>query len=123
MPAERIIIKPTRGEVYLVNFDPTIGTEIGKTRPALIIQNDLANERSPITIVAAITSKFDDRLFPTEVQIEPPEGGLKTTSVILLNQVLSIDRQRLAKRIGIVSPDTLTRIDRAIQISLGLVDL
>ena len=74
MPAERIIIKPIRGEVYLVNFDPTIGTEIGKTRPALIIQNDLANDRSPITIVAAITSKFDDRLFPTEVQIEPPEG-------------------------------------------------
>ena len=121
MPAA--IIKPVRGEVYLVNFDPTIGTEIAKTRPALVIQNDVANEHSPITIVAAITSKFDDRLFPTEVQIEPPEGGLKTTSVVLLNQVRSIDRQRLARRLGVVSPDTLTRVDRAIQISLGLVDL
>jgi mRNA interferase MazF len=131
MPA--IIIKPVRGEVYLVNFDPTIGTEIAKTRPALVTQNDIANEHSPITIVAAITSKFDERLFPTEVQIEPPEGGLKTTSVVLLNQVRSIDRQRLSRRLGVVSPDTLTRVDRAIQntltrvdraiqISLGLVD-
>lgn len=110
------IIKPVRGDIYLVNFDPTIGTEISKTRPALVIQNDIANEHSPITIVAAITSKFDDRLFPTEVQIEPPEGGLKTISVILLNQVRSIDKQRLARRLGVVSPDTLSKVDRAIQL-------
>ena len=111
MPAT--IIKPVRGEIYLVNFDPTIGTEIAKTRPALVIQNDVANEHSPIIIVAAITSKFDDRLFPTEVQIEPPEGSLNTTSVILLNQVRSIDRQRLARRLGVVSSETLTKVDRA----------
>jgi mRNA interferase MazF len=86
------IIQPLRGEIYLVNFDPTIGAEISKTRPALIVQNNIANQRSPIIIIAAITSKFDDRLYPTEVLIEPPEGGLKTNSVILLNQtVQSID--------------------------------
>lgn len=60
MTAQRII-QPIRGEIYLVNFDPTIGSEINKTRSALIIQNDIANENSPVTIIAAITSKFDDR--------------------------------------------------------------
>jgi mRNA interferase MazF len=117
------IIQPLRGEIYLVNFDPTIGAEISKTRPALIVQNNIANQRSPIIIIAAITSKFDDRLYPTEVLIEPPEGGLKTTSVILLNQIRSIDRQRLSKRIGAIGSEKLNEVDRAIQISLGLMDL
>jgi len=86
------IISPVRGEVYLVNFDPTLGSEIKKTRPALIIQNDIANEHSPITIVAAITSKFDNTLYPTEVEISAGEGDLKQNSVVLLNQIRSIDR-------------------------------
>jgi mRNA interferase MazF len=117
------IIQPIRGEIYLVNFDPTIGSEISKTRPALIIQNNIANRSSPIIIIAAITSKFDDRLYPTEVLIEPPEGGLKTISVILLNQIRSIDRQRLIRRIGAIGSEKLNEVDRAIQISLGLIDL
>jgi mRNA interferase MazF len=117
------IIQLIRGEVYLVNFDPTIGSEISKTRPALIVQNDIANEHSPITIIAAITSKFDDRLYPTEVQIEPPEGGIKASSVILLNQIRSIDRQRLIKRLGVISPEKLNEVNRAIEISFGLVNL
>ena len=122
MTAQRII-QPIRGEIYLVNFDPTIGSEINKTRPALIIQNDLANENSPVTIIAAITSKFDDRLYPTEVRIDPPEGGLKTISVVLLNQSRTIDRQRLIRRIGAIGSGELNEVDRAIQISLGLMDL
>lgn len=122
MTAQRII-QPIRGEIYLVNFDPTIGSEINKTRPALIIQNDLANENSPVTIIAAITSKFDDRLYPTEVRIDPPEGGLKTISVVLLNQIRTIDRQRLIRRIGAIGSGELNEVDRAIQISLGLMDL
>jgi mRNA interferase MazF len=117
------IIQPLRGEIYLVNFDPTIGAEISKTRPALIVQNNIANQRSPIIIIAAITSEFDDRLYPTEVLIEPPEGGLKTNSVILLNQIRSIDKQRLSKRIGAISSAKLNEVDRAIQISFGLIDL
>ncbi len=122
MTAQRTI-QPIRGEIYLVNFDPTIGSEISKTRPALVIQNNIANESSPITIIAAITSKFDDRLYPTEVLIEPPEGGLKTTSVILLNQIRSIDRQRLIKRLGVISVEKLNEVDQATQISFGLVNL
>ena len=111
-----------RGEIYLVNFDPTIGSEIQKTRPALIIQNDVSNEHSPITIVAAITSKYDDKLYPTEVLIAKNDGGLKQDSVVLLNQIRSIDKQRLVKKIGIISNVTLKKIDTAIKISLGLIE-
>ena len=110
-----------RGEVYLVNFDPTIGSEIRKTRPALIIQNDIANEHSPVTIVAAITSKFDDNLYPTEVEISAGEGGLKQDSVVLLNQIRSIDGQRLIKKLGKVNDLTLRKVDLSIKISLGLI--
>ena len=117
------IIAPVRGEVYLVNFDPTVGSEIRKTRPALIIQNDIANEHSPVTIVAAITSKFDETLYPTEVEIVAGEAGLKKNSVVLLNQIRSIDCQRLTKKIGKVEVSTLKKIDFAVKISLGLIEL
>lgn len=114
---------PTRGEVYLVNFDPTIGSEIRKTRPAMIIQNDIANEHSPITIVAAITSKFDDTFYPTEILISAGEAGLKQDSVVLLNQIRSIDKRRLAKKMGKTRETTLKKVDAAIKISLGLIEI
>jgi mRNA interferase MazF len=114
---------PRRGEIYLVNFDPTIGAEIKKTRPALIVQNDTSNRHSPITIVAAITSKFDDELYPTEVFIEAPVGGLTADSVVLLNQIRSIDRKRLVKRLGAVKPETMDEVDQALRISLSLIEL
>jgi mRNA interferase MazF len=110
-----------RGDVFLVSFDPTLGAEIRKTRPALVLQNDVANVHSPITIVAAITSKFELPLYPTEVLILAPEGGLSLDSVVLLNQVRSIDRLRLVRRLGRLKSDTLAKVDRAIQISFGLV--
>src|SRR5215510_6424485 len=117
------IPRPKRGEVYLVSFDPTLSAEIQKTRPALIVQNDIANRHSPITIVAAITSQFDEPLYPTEVLITPPEGGLTMPSVVLLNQIRSIDRRRLVRRLGRVTAGTLERVNRAIQLSLGLIEL
>lgn len=83
---------PKRGEVWLVSFDPTIGAEIKKTRPAIVLQNDIANRASPITVVAAITSQLEERMYPTEVLIEAPEAGLTVDSVALLNQIRSIDR-------------------------------
>jgi len=106
-----------------VNFDPTIGAEIQKTRPALIVQNDIANRHSPITIVAAISSQFDATLYPTEVLIQPPEGGLSIPSVVLLNQIRSIDKRRLVRRLGILAPTTMERVNRAILISLGVVEI
>lgn len=113
---------PKRGDIYLVNFDLTLGSEIRKTRPALILQNDIANSHSPITIVAAISSQFDETLYPTEVLIEPPEGGLNANSVVLLNQIRSIDKQRLIKRLGTVTAQTIQQINQALQVSLGLID-
>ena len=117
------LVRPRRGEVYLVNFDPTLGAEIQKTRPALIVQNDVANRHSAITIVAAITSQFDQPLYPTEVLIRPPEGGLKTDSVALLNQIRSIDKQRLVRRLGTLKPESMDRVDHAILISMGLIKI
>ena len=114
---------PKRGELYLVNFEPTVGAEIRKTRPALVLQNDIANRHSPITIVAAVTSKFDETLYPTEVLVTAPEGGLSVDSVVLLNQIRSIDRRRLVRRLGAIRGTTMERVERSLQISLGLLKL
>ncbi|MGA7937034.1 MAG: type II toxin-antitoxin system PemK/MazF family toxin, partial [Kovacikia sp.] len=97
MAAKRKVAQPQRGEIYLVSFDPTVEAEIQKTRPALVLQNNVANEHSPITIVAAITLQFEDPLYPTELLVQPPEGGLAVDSVVLLNQIRSIDKQRLVR--------------------------
>lgn len=134
------ITYPKRGEIYLVNFDPTVGAEIKKKRPALILQHNIANQYSPITIVAAISSQFDKKLYPTEVFIKKlsapshkagkqggpasgGEGGLKVDSVVLLNQIRSIDKRRLIKRLGTLKEETMFKINNAIQISLGLVKI
>lgn len=117
------VVAPRRGQVYLVNLDPTLGAEIQKTRPALVVQNDIANRHSPVTIVAAITSRFEEPLYPTEVLVRPPEGGLRTTSVVLLNQIRSIDKSRLVRSLGSLKPGTMARVDRALILSLGLVQL
>ena len=113
-------VTPKRGQVYLVSFDPTIGSEIRKTRPALVLQNDIANRYSSITIVAAITSKTDEKLYPTEVRIPGGEGGLSSDSVVLLNQIRSIDKKRLMKHLGIVKDETMQYVEQALQVSLGL---
>jgi len=123
MASSRKITFPLRGDIWLVSFDPTRGAEIRKTRPALILQNDIANRASPITIVAAITSRFDTKLYPTEVFIRTREGGLSTDSVVLLNQIRSIDRARLIRRLGHLRPETMANIDRALMVSVGLVSL
>ena len=117
------VTRPKRGEVYLVSFDPTVGSEIRKTRPALVLQNDISNRFSPITIVAAISSKFRDPPYPTDVLLRPPEGGLDLPSAVLLNQIRSIDKRRLLRHLGVARPTTMERVDRALSISLGLVDL
>jgi mRNA interferase MazF len=111
---------PRRGDIYLVNFDPTVGHEIQKTRPALIVQNDIGNRFSPITIVAAITSKFNELPYPTEVILEPDQSGLSLRSSVLLNQIRSVDRRRLGKRLGRASAAIMRAVDQALQISLGL---
>lgn len=112
---------PRRGEIYLVAFDPTVGHEIQKTRPAVIIQNNISNQYSPITIVAAISSQFGDPPHPREVLI-PSKCGLAKPSAVILNQVRSVDRKRLIKRLGAVDAATMRKVDEALLISLGLID-
>jgi len=100
-----------------------VGAEIKKTRPALIIQNDLANRWSPVTIVAAITSRPGTPAYPADVPVDPPEGNLIVPSMVLLNQVRTIDRRRLVKRLGRLRPGTMKLVNRALQVSLGLAGL
>ena len=122
-PEKKEIAFPRRGEIYLVGFDPTVGHEIQKTRPAVVIQNDISNQYSPITIVAAISSQFSDPPFPREVVIEPEESGLPKRSAVIVNQIRSVDRRRLQKKLGRLSRQSMGRVDEAIKISLGLVAL
>jgi mRNA interferase MazF len=112
-----------RGDVFLVSFDPSLGHEIQKTRPAVVIQNDISNRYSPITIVAAISSSFSDPPHPREVIIEPGKSGLTKRSAVTLNQIRSVDRQRLVKKLGHLDSTTLRRVDEALKISLGLIEI
>ena len=121
-PEKKEIAFPRRGEIYLVQFDPTVGHEIQKTRPAVVIQNDISNQHSPITVVAAISSQFSDPPFPREAVIEPEESGLPKRSAVIVNQIRSVDRQRLQKRLGRLSGPSMERVDEAIRISLGLIE-
>ncbi len=115
---------PRRGEVCLVEFDPARGSEIKNTLPAVVLQNDVANRHSPITIIAAITSKFDqDRLYPTEVFVSQGEGGMSRDGVVLLNQIHSFDKQRLKRKMGRLGAETMKEIDRALLISFGLMEI
>ena len=121
-PEKKKIAFPCRGEIHLVGFDPTVGREIQKTRPAVVIQNDVSNQYSPITIVAAVSSQFSDPPFPREVVIEPEESGLPKRSAVIVNQIRSVDRLRLQKRLGRLSRPSMERVDEAIKISLGLIE-
>jgi mRNA interferase MazF len=113
----------SRGDVYIVELDPTHGSEIKKARPAVIIQNDVDNRYSPITVIAPITSKFDTKLYPTEVLVKPPEGGLRTESVVLLNQLRAIDKSRLGRRLGALKPATMALVNDGLAIVLALIDI
>src|SRR5439155_20175549 len=111
-------------EIYLTALDPTIGREIQKTRPALVIQNDVSNRLSQITIVAPITSTVRFPLNPVHVLLAADQStGLSVTSVALLNQIRAVDRKRLIRRLGAVDVETMDKVDEAISISLGLVKL
>jgi len=109
-----------RGDIVLVDLDPTKGSEQGKTRPALVIQNDIGNKYSPTTIVAPLTSSYG-KVYPVNVEIKAGEAGLKKDSVVLLNQIVTVDiKARIMKKVGKLSEDKMREVDKAIEISLGL---
>ena len=112
-----------RGDIWLVNLDPTIGHEIKKSRPAVIIQNDLGNKYSPITIIAPITSQNIEKIYPIEVFLAKKGSGLEKDSKVLLNQIRAVDKKRLIKKLGNIDYETMAKVDNSIKISLGLVKI
>jgi len=109
---------PKRDEVWLVNFNPVRGSEQKGIRPALIIQNDIGNEVSPITIVAAISSSI--RIYPVNVKITAKESGLDKDSIVKLNQIRTVDKSRLIRKLGRLTPKKMEEVNAALMLSLGL---
>ena len=109
-----------RGDLVLVNLDPVIGSEQGKTRPVLVVQNDTGNKLSPTTIIAPVTSKIFSKQFPTNVEIDNSNSPLKQKSTILLNQIRTIDKSRIIKNYGRISSKKLKEVNEAVIVSLGL---
>ena len=113
-------MKIKRGEIFLANLEPTKGSEQGGIRPCLIIQNDISNKHSPVTIIAAITSKIFEKEYSTNIFISKDESGLDKNSTIMLNQIRTIDNSRLIKRTGSLDNFTMKKVDKALKISLAL---
>ena len=109
---------PRRGEVWLVNWNPGRGSEQQRQRPALVIQNDIGNEKAATTIVAAISSSV--RLYPMNVKIDPPEGGLQHPSIVKTSQILTVDKSRMETKLGHLGKSTMVEVDRAVKLSLAL---
>jgi len=109
-----------RGEIFLVNLEPVKGSEQGGIRPCLIVQNNKGNLYSPLTIIAPITSKQFTKEYPTNVFIPKQESKLNKDSTILLNQIKTIDKQRLIKTIGSLDNFTMQKVDMALKISLDI---
>lgn len=110
---------PRRGEIWLVEFDPSVGTEIRKTRPALVISNDIANRRSPKVTLLPITSTI--REMPIVVILEPDEAnGLDRTSLVRVPDVTTFDKMRMKKKLGIIKQDQLREVGRKLRLHLGL---
>lgn len=112
-----------RGDIYFADLNPVVGSEQGGQRPVLVIQNNIGNEYSPTIIVAAITSKIDKAKLPTHVEIEASKYGLDKNSVVLLEQIRTIDKRRLVAKLAHVERELLEKVDEALKISLGLWDL
>ncbi|MBS4786381.1 MAG: type II toxin-antitoxin system PemK/MazF family toxin [Clostridiales bacterium] len=109
-----------RGEIYYADLSPVVGSEQGGVRPVLIVQNDVGNKYSPTVIAAAITSRQEKSKLPTHIEL-PSEGcGLTRDSVVLLEQIRTIDKRRLGERMGSLDTDAMSRIDQALSVSFGL---
>lgn len=109
-----------RGELYYADLSPVVGSEQGGIRPVLVIQNDVGNKFSPTVIVAAVTSQLNKSKLPTHLELSASAYGLSKDSVVLLEQLRTIDKRRLKERVGCLDHRFMDRIDRALQISLGL---
>ncbi|MBR1968530.1 MAG: type II toxin-antitoxin system PemK/MazF family toxin [Clostridia bacterium] len=108
-----------RGELYYADLSPVVGSEQGGVRPILIVQNDTGNKYSPTVIAAAVTSQINKAKLPTHIELNAHEFGLSKDSVILLEQIRTLDKRRLKERIGELSEKTMRKVNVALLISLG----
>ena len=109
-----------RGEIYYADLSPVIGSEQGGTRPVLIVQNDVGNKFSPTVIAAAITSQRFKTSLPTHISVHADECGLAKDSIVLLEQVRTLDKTRLRERMGSLDEDEMSKINHALSVSFGL---
>jgi len=126
LPGKRLAViempEVKRGFVYYADLSPVVGSEQGGVRPVLIIQNNVGNKYSPTVIVAAITSHIKKGKLPTHVELSGEKYGLEKDSVILLEQIRTIDKQRLQQKVTDLDEAIMSRVDEALKISLGLID-
>ncbi|ABK61135.1 pemK family of DNA-binding proteins [Clostridium novyi NT] len=113
-----IVVK--RGDIFYADLSPVVGSEQGGIRPVLIIQNNVGNKYSPTVIIAAITSQINKAKLPTHVEISSEEYGLNKDSVVLLEQIRTLDKKRLKEKIGHMSDKDMRKVDEALLISVGL---
>ncbi|KGK87311.1 MULTISPECIES: type II toxin-antitoxin system PemK/MazF family toxin [Clostridium] len=109
-----------RGDIFYADLSPVVGSEQGGIRPVIIIQNDVGNKYSPTVIVAAITSQINKAKLPTHVEISSEDYGLNKDSVVLLEQIRTLDKKRLKEKIGHMSNSDMKKVDAALLISIGL---
>lgn len=112
-----------RGELYYADLSPVVGSEQGGVRPILIVQNDTGNKYSPTIIAAAITSQINKAKLPTHIELNANEFGLIKDSVILLEQIRTLDKKRLKEKIGELPPVTMSKVNNALLISLGFSNI
>jgi mRNA interferase MazF len=115
-----VVIK--RGDIFYADLSPVIGSEQGGIRPVLIVQNDIGNKYSPTVIAAAITSQINKAKLPTHIEISAQEYGLLKDSVILLEQIRTIDKKRLREKIGHLDDELMSMVNDALNVSFGLGD-
>ena len=111
-----------RGELYYADLSPVIGSEQGGVRPVLVVQNDIGNKYSPTIIAAAVTSQINKARIPTHIELSASEFGLKKDSVVLLEQLRTLDKRRLKEKIGQLDIGRMKMVDSALLISLGFVE-
>ncbi len=109
-----------RGDIYYADLSPVVGSEQGGVRPVLIIQNDVGNRYSPTVIATAITSQINKAKMPTHIELDANEYGLSKDSVVLAEQIRTIDKRRLKEKIGHLDDELMTRVNEALEISFGL---
>jgi len=110
-----------RGDIYYADLSPVVGSEQGGVRPVVIVQNDVGNKYSPTVIAAAITSKINKAKMPTHIEINAETFGLPKDSVVLTEQIRTIDKRRLKERIGHLDDEYMTKVNDALSVSFGLI--